>query len=770
MDLLKQLERSDNDGRFVSLLAEFISKFFLRGEGPSFVLDHLLGGEIIGLKASETKIRPIAMTNSYRKIAEKFLLSQVNGSKLFSGVQLGVGTRFGAEKMINMCRWGLEANPTWDYSASDFKEAFQRISRAEVLERIEELAPEFLPMKSKSLPLHQKLYYCGCEEGVTSVSCHTGVQQGAPSSPLDFALGSITLCREVQKIVQESDGLGWFRAYADDARLMGTSERVLQAILHQTTKGAYYGLELQQSKHKVLLGKCDSLAEARVKRQALVSLNIPEDHIIIHPHNLPETAHLYGDIIMGIPIGSDEFCRNYIDSLIEDMKAECQQLLLLNDYQLLFTFLRQIWPHKMTYFLRNLPPSLSRGIVTCFQECQRLMLAKVAGVPSIDDMSFFVSCLNTGGLGLGFTEDIVDAAYVAALVSALPELELTWKDIRKTIALCYQSECGCKSIQEFCQAVRRLHSGDSSITLEKLLDLPVGKLGKLQCSLGKRRKANRFKVFIGGLRNPTLRSIFLSGATQEASAWTRAVPRTREFRFSNEEFAVAIRNRLLLQHPGIVHKGLCPCGVDEVDPFGLHLQKCKRRNHLTIATHDAIKFDLRDLCVQSGLHCQMEVHKDPELAADGRIDLHVRRPDNSEVAIDVCVTNAAQRNKSSQTQGHQASAMEAKKFERYGAQLSKNDVDFFPFVLEVQGLWGEQAISILSQLLALDTKETDVSLSQKTLYWKTRISCTLQRHVARSILIRNRSLGHCLASSDITEYIHRVPRSGFNIRRRAFVS
>ena len=123
----------------------------------------------------------------------------------------------------------------------------------------------------------------------------------------------------------------------------------------------------------------------------------------------------------------------------------------------------------------------------------------------------------------------------------------------------------------------------------------------------------------------------------EAGAWTRVILRTGELRMSNEEFQLVARNRVLAPHPFIDGSILCPCGGGPVDVYGRHLQNCKQCHDLVYAIHDAVKFEVAELCRTAGLSVKVE----PSGVTDRlRPDLLVERHDARPLGLDVSITNA----------------------------------------------------------------------------------------------------------------------------------
>ena len=80
-------------------------------------------------------------------------------------------------------------------------------------------------------------------------------------------------------------------------------------------------------------------------------------------------------------------------------------------------------------------------------------------------------------------------------------------------------------------------------------------------------------------------TIYESGRSMEAWAWLDKIPKPEAQTMLPSEFRTAFRNRFMIPHPQLLAHTTCTCGK-VVDPYGIHMQKCRLDGNLTNATHN----------------------------------------------------------------------------------------------------------------------------------------------------------------------------------------
>ena len=243
-------------GSFCESLAGFLNRIFTHPSTTLPILGFILGAEITAIQTSPTKLRPIAMGSLYRKLVEKVWLRQLSSSTsaIFDGTQFGVGTKFGSEKMIHLCRLQLQCRPHLSYSASDYKDAFQNVKRSSYLTKAVEALPQLAQTVIRHAVAKPTLAFVGSPDGVQLLQAEIGVQQGSPISPLEFALATQAFNTELFRLAQLEHPQSVGIAYADDVKIFSSLEGLHKVVHHQLHHGHAHGLYLQPGKHRLLVG------------------------------------------------------------------------------------------------------------------------------------------------------------------------------------------------------------------------------------------------------------------------------------------------------------------------------------------------------------------------------------------------------------------------------------------------------------------------------------------------------------------------------------
>jgi len=261
------------------------------------------------------------------------------------------------------------------------------------------------------------------------------------------------------------------------------------------------------------------------------------------------------------------------------------------------------------------------------------------------------------------------------------------------------------------------------------------------------RKIIRSNQMKADLRDDPIGSTIIdSGQHFMAMAWINALPKTPGLTMAPAEFSFAIRSRCLVPHPFISLGLTCSCGKP-MDILGVHTQKCRKYNALTIATHDAIVDDLQELYKYCGYHAKKEVHDTlrqfkPD---DARIcDLVISEPAKKRICIDVRITNpvtskielGTMRGRKIPEAGTAAETNAKQKDLKYKNDIEAIGMEFIPFVLETTGRPSKGAQSLIENLINKKTKESGIPSSVLTTYWARRLGCTLQKMIANAVITK----------------------------------
>lgn len=290
----------------------------------------------------------------------------------------------------------MQLNPTIDISFSDCADAFQNISRHQIQQQTQSTIPELAAFQFQRLSTTQQVVYFGPPDGPEVIPVREGISQGGCRSLVDHGLGTLAHNRALRTIVA-NDG-GYCAAYADDVFTAGSESSITESIRFQIEEGPKVGQKLRLEKHKILIG-------ARADQQSLHSairsysdLGIPPQCIRTHPTNSPDLLTSFGHVYLGVPIGAPEYVVAAIDSVIADLETQFQKIseACADEKQMLFYFLANILPHKLTYLLRTLEPQHSARLADRYSELQRQTLCYILDLPSISDAAYTLACSPSG--------------------------------------------------------------------------------------------------------------------------------------------------------------------------------------------------------------------------------------------------------------------------------------------------------------------------------------------------------------------------------------
>lgn len=698
------------------------------------------------------------MSCTLRKLGEQHLVSQAYGQAQgdFVGLQY-CGQQNGTEKMALSITAARQFNSTLDHSQADLKDAFQNVRRHEMLAAIRTRAPALYPEAAASMPKSQAILYFGRSEGISAVSATEGTQQGAPSSPLKFALGTQAFNETLRQLAGDEAPGALFKTYADDSHALSTPANVATVIRAQVHDGPCRGLFANLTKHRILLGDTDTVEEADERTRRYRELGIPEECIRRHPR-LAATADEaaaqaagYGVTVVGTPVGAPAFIEAALDTIWERIAAEFDRVDELDEPQLQFLFLRMCLQGKLTHILRTLPPPVSRQICERFDRRMRLSLARVMDVPDIPDPVVDLIATEEEGAAIIPLTRIADAAFVAGVVAARDDISAIHSTLRAAFDTLQSGQNPSTQpiplLAEFAEAAARLHA-DGAPSLADILSRPPTR--HLQRELAQARHRQTAAAIESRLRDAQADAaplaIFLSSRSQYGTKWLTAVPRTPAVTMSGIEFQTALRARYVLPQPFIPVGSPCVCFRHvPLDAHGIHLAKCNDRQALTIATHDRVQGELQALftacgktvkLARAGMFARDEAPRD-----ETRTDLIISEPGKANSTTDVRITHAApspsdQVNTATLRAGTMAARSEAEKRGKYGAKCKAIGLAFFPAVFDSAGYFGNEFVAIFHQITSHYARSAGIPPSAVRTYWARRIGVAVQSTGARAVLNR----------------------------------
>ena len=226
---------------------------YISGGMPPWFYKSIMTVETVGLfKTAEKnpeKLRPIGMRNPFIKTIHKEIITQNrhNFKEYLEPQQLGMSVG-GAAKLVHSVRMTLEKNPTFVCVKLDFRNAFNEIARARVVESLEEVESlQHLAQLAGMLLTPVS----GLESGGEFWGeAQEGTTQGDPLSGPFFCVSIHKEVRKADHSLQRCGGMvrcGW-----DDGYFLGPKEEVFQTLsLFSSEVHSSTGLVLQVTKSEV---------------------------------------------------------------------------------------------------------------------------------------------------------------------------------------------------------------------------------------------------------------------------------------------------------------------------------------------------------------------------------------------------------------------------------------------------------------------------------------------------------------------------------------
>jgi hypothetical protein len=347
---------------------------------------------LVAIPKTPTKVRPIAVGNSIRRVWGRLTLKQ-NSEAIIKQLglrQMGAGVSCGAEAMYHL--FEDRVSRITDGEAvlkADFSNAFNNVSRHVLYDRI-----------VKEYPFLNNYFMLCYEKPVTLYSIYgkiqsrAGVQQGDPLGPILFCIVMEEFLRGTGRRLEDL-------AYLDDLYVSGKQKDLIAWVKEVVVVGPAYGLYIQESKCKWV-----SLGERP-----------PEIRELEISQELPSCTS-----ILNAPVG----CRGHVDEAMTSLIYTWRELILrvvkVMDPQLALLLIRCcLSGSKFAYHCRVTPPYPDMAWRRSFSETLKDALGLLSGV-NIDSWMLSIAsiCPKAGGLGLRDCLQYYSASYISSVRKMLP--------------------------------------------------------------------------------------------------------------------------------------------------------------------------------------------------------------------------------------------------------------------------------------------------------------------------------------------------------------
>jgi hypothetical protein len=671
---------------------------------------------LIAVRKPNGKIRPIAIGEVILRTLGKCIMLQTKDiqQEVFENLQLGVGTRAGIDTIHSaMYMLNKRMANVVDYDQGiltiDFKNAFNTIGRGAISSAILQYAPSLHPLF--------KWLYCNESSLVMNhapfcTSC-SGVRQGCVLGPLFFSIGIQPILKALSTEFPTIHIFG----FLDDITLTGPKNTLMDAYRFIRGKGIEIGLEINPTKSHLF---------ARTPPLDLEGINFSRD----------------GIMILGSPIGNDNFVATHLDQQLEDILRPINRI---KDFttDIAYTLLRTCIISRPFFVFKAIFPSLSdiqsqefdNQIINCMERIVNdgnempMESRRVSSLP-----------IRFGGLGLRSIHDTKSTAWCISFLRSYSRLH----------SLSFFSDDDLETLNEIQRYVNETISDFAFPSFDSLRDESIPNLRDSQNIFYARQREDLLRHLFESGRSDLASWQYSNGSTLDrrgANEWMFSIfTKDPRYRLSSQEFKEVLKLRLLLKSVDDTRR--CPCrGTIEndsiinplTDPY--HPLLCSSSQGTMNTRHANLHDPFKEL-VRS-IHPNTHFISNPQLPNQRPNAQHRRSSDlefsinGSSLFVDFCVATpsamsymqpsfqdmSVDRACSRRIQGkinHYKNAM--------GVNANVNlDTKFKFFCLDATGRLGDNARELVKLVCGTDNANHDrdqsIRAARKRFYLKISVVC-----------------------------------------------
>jgi hypothetical protein len=626
---------------------EMLQNFSLRyinGTLPAWFYKCAMTVETVGMYKTADKdpaiIRPIGMRNPFIKVLHKEVMIQNKDviSDYLEPQQLGMSVAGGA-KLVHSVRMMLEQHKEFICIKLDFRNAFNEVSRARIIEVLER-SPSLNHLTAHAATILAPSN--GLESrGVLWGKSSEGATQGDPESGPYFCIAIQEFVRKVDKLLGNHGGcarFGW-----DDGYLIGPPDATYAA--------------LESFSHDVF-ENC-SLVLQRTKTEIYNQINDTQpQNGLAAAGKMIDNNWEPGMLCYGVPVGTDRYVMHMLDIKVDELENEVATIteILEDERQAMWSVLRSSTAHKLDYWLTLVYPSLMKEAASRMDKIQSKVLGNLLGmhipmqaegfayecpidvpVKNITGRSFqhmvIRQPLKMGGLGIRSHIETSPAAYIGGLEQALPHmtgaggvcqlLKAVIGEDQGSSSTRWHSliQSGCRTGQELVSSWSQLQEEARQCAdylgqeLMSPLSSPVEGAGDGSNNGSTRRKVVQqreelrggvFQEAMARMPNRKLRPCLAwSNRDKLATAWLQCLPGPNGL--NNQAFSEALALALCMPSPACQDRVGAQVGRSVVDIYGDKVLSTVMPGDHWRTRHDKIKLAIGSLCSWARLPVTTEV-------------------------------------------------------------------------------------------------------------------------------------------------------------------
>ncbi len=688
----------------------FACSCIAQGNLPDPVTSLLSSSRLIALPKPNGDVRPIAIGETLRRLTAKAMCMQKRSdfANFFHPLQHGVATDGGLEMLVHHVQLLLEEDCDRIFVKTDVKNAFNSVHRQHLLEQVSSRHPDILHHVSQMYSKPSSLLF---QQGGSPVIIQSeeGIHQGDPLGPALFS----TAIHPILSDLQNSNPSIRVLAYLDDVFMVGLPQDVLSALDDLRPAFEAIGLSIANHKCKIYSG----LDSPCLSSNTASSIPVTSD----------------GTVILGTPIGRDDFIFASCDDTAKSGSQLCDKLVDLGDVQSAMLLLRYCHVPRLNHLARTVSPALLLPAARIHDSLTRKTFTLLMGYENIGDKPWAQASLpiRVGGFGMTPLVSLSQCAFVSSWAHSIKELPNYFSSLNQILHNVVHGDHGDPQRGSIAQALREAVPSDKQ--LEDMLRNKSKLQRKLTQDLASTAITDMIMISSCDREAARLRSLQGKGA----GAWINTIPTSQKLALESRDFRLAACMRLGLSMPFKGYIQRCDCGVS-LDGSGYHFLTCKWGGG-PVWSHESIATVWADCLRDLHIHHRREPRNRysnsndrPDISvfdcgsgSNVDLDISLAHPWSSEI-----VSSAAH------TDGAAALKREEKKLTKYYKQLLPGGESFtiVPLVLEHFGRWGKESECYLQQLSLRSTDDLGrLNRAEFLLQWRQRISVQLQKCNAKVI-------------------------------------
>jgi hypothetical protein len=607
--------------------------------------------------------------------------------------QLGFGVKQGTEAAAHAARCFLRnIQPGQAILKLDFVNAFNSLSRNEILQTMRDDLPELFPFISTCYSEGSHLSF-----GDFIIESEEGAQQGDPLGPLSFCASSLKMAK-----LLKSELNIWFM---DDGTLGGDVDVLVHDYETVRRVGKKLGLMLNEQKCELITDDPDVITRFRSVAPT-----------ILHISTCDAT-------LLGAPIGSEAGVETMLSRKISEFRRLADRLKKLNAHDAFFLLKNCFSLPKLQYILRC-SPCYNSPILTQYDDTIRDTLQSILNI-ELSETAWVQATLpvKRGGIGIRLATQVSLPAFLSSVGSSS---ELVMQILPSRL----HSTAGVNDLTFTVAAEEwKLRAGQSQLPVQigkqKSWDTPIVSIA--------------VEHVWSAATNQTSIARLTAAAAPYSGAFLQALPSsTVGTRLDDTALRIAIAVRL---GAPVCAPHACVCG-ENVDASGIHGLSCRKSagRHLRhSALNDLVKRALATAEVPSRLEPTSLFRSDGK-RPDGMTLMPWKR--GQCLVWDVtCPDTLASSYVNRAVTGAGAVADEAERRKRLKYEAISRSHYFVPLAIETLGAVGEEGMIFLKELsgrIAAVTKD-ERSLN----FLMQRISVTVQQGNAACIIGTMSSGANC---------------------------